>query len=329
MKLPEHPHDPLAPLRELRSPIGTRAIRERVLEQVAVAPLWRQLRTVAAEALVVGVAAIAVLRLSVPSTGSRMGSAHLALSQNAEPRSIMASSEPAPLRESRVVSRAARTSLAAHASEGPVTIFGAIAPRLPNAIEPAAYTPLKASMQPLRSLCTWDNSSAAPKASWFAAVSGGAMFSELRILAERGEVGLEDGWKTMALSYTNANGAADIHGVLLHHPGLTTPFLSKEGAQQYSLLLGANLHVGEFEFRALAGPTYLYASSQNYDPAIGGATAPTTRSGLGVSAEASVLYSLNSSVEAGVTSIASYGASVFNVRQTSGLFASFNYRFGQ
>ena len=330
MKLPEHSQDPFAPLRELRSPAATKAIRERVLERVASVSLWGQLRSVAAEALIVGIAATAILRISASVPHSLTTSEPAVLKPNAVsvPTAIqLAKLEIVSHKASGVSLLSAGISSTDLANE--TLRISSVTSTPPASIEPAVYVPAKISMLALQPMNIPADIHLSFMTSWFASVSGGAMFSELRILAERGEIGFKDGWKTVALAYMNANGAADIRGELLHHPGLTAPFLSKEGEQQFSLLFGANTHVGNFEFRSMVGPSYLYSSSQNYAPASGIATAPAMSAGFGVSAEASVFYSLNSSFQGGITGITSYGSSILNLRQASGLFASFNYCFGQ
>ncbi len=337
MNIPDHLQDPLASLRELRSPVSANAIRERVLERVAAISLWSQLRSVMAEALVVGVvAATVLLNMAGPSAHDVPNSSHLTYRPDLSGQ-IAANFTSSPVVTQTQVPVAA--SRIARASDQALASFAAL--ELPSRnLQPTSsiLQPLSLNLQPSSLILQPSSLILHPSAPemkvaasnhWFACVSGGATFSELRIMAERGELGFQDGWKTIAVSFTNSNGSRDIHDELVHHPGLTAPFLSNESEQQYSLLLGGTTDFGPVEVRALAGPAYLYSSSSYYAPATGADGAPVSAGALGVSAEVSAFYNISREFQAGITGITCYTPQAPNLRRASGLFVSFNYRFGQ
>ncbi|HET6401536.1 MAG TPA: hypothetical protein VFH95_09075 [Candidatus Kapabacteria bacterium] len=328
--------DELGPLRELRSPLSVSAIRERVLERSAQPALWGQLRNILAEFVVVGVACAAVFQLAGPvarhgvplaayQVANPFIATHVSDGTNGSDRangkngvwwkiSIVRSSQPGIAKDIPI-------SLvnAAAPSEAPLILhYSPINPPPSSSfLHPSSFYPSVSFLHP-------SSFSLQPSPVWFASASGGAVFSHLRMMGERGEIGFQDGWKTIAVSYTSGDGSRDLRDEIAHHSGLTAPLVSKEHNQELSLLLGATMPAGPIGLRAMAGPAYLSSSSAYFNPATGTTGAPVSLQGFGATAEVSALYQWNSSFEIGVNGIANYLPRQF----TSGLFASLEYRFG-
>ncbi|HZK75927.1 MAG TPA: hypothetical protein VFD13_03380 [Candidatus Kapabacteria bacterium] len=330
MKFPlsYHPNDELAPLRELRSPLTTSAIRERVLERAAQPALWGQLRNILAECLVVGVAGAALLKMAGPvevhytsqathrSYGTYRSDGTDRTNEVATAHTIGSfNSTTTPPERGNAINSDAHNSVVAR----PVAINNT------TEISPS-FTPHPSSfiLQPSAFILHPSSFILPPSPIWFASASGGAIFSQIRMTGERGKIGFEDGWKTIALSYTSGAGSRDLRDELNHHSGATAPLLSKERDQEFSLLLGATTQAGPIGLRAMAGPAYLSSSSTYYSFFTGTTGAPISLQGFGAAAEISVLYPLNSSFEIAIDATANYLPRHF----TSGLFASLEYRLG-
>ncbi|MFI5202391.1 MAG: hypothetical protein ACHQNE_08385, partial [Candidatus Kapaibacterium sp.] len=331
--------DEFAPLRELRSPLSTSAIRERVLERAAAPALWGQFRNILAEFLVVGVAGAAVFLLAAP--GARQGLlplAYRAANSFVAPHVTDGTNGSDGTNEKNGQSEkisSLRSSQPGIAKDIPIALVNVAAPsEAPPILHSSSFDPQPSSIilrasslrQAQGRLFNPQPSSFSlqPSSVWFVSASGGAIFSQIRMMGERGEIGVQDGWKTIALSYTSGDGSRDLRDEIAHHSGLTAPLLSKEHNQDFSLLFGATVPVGSFELRAMAGPAYFSSSSAYFNPVTGTTAAPVSLQGFGAAAEVSALYQWNSSFEIGVNGIANYLPRQF----TSGLFATLQYRFG-
>ncbi len=335
--------DELGPLRELRSPLSMSAIRERVLERAAapaLAPaLWGQFRNILAEFLVIGVAGAALLKIAGPAVQQDLPHGthpSYATARISEAATRIGANGIGPFdgkKGEREKISIFRSSTPVIAKDIPVALVNAVAPSAAPLIFHSSTTlnlhPSSFKIQTSSFSVRPSSFSVAASPVWFASASSGAIFSRIRILGERGEIGFQDGWKTVALSYMTADGSRDLRDELIHHPGMTAPLLSKEHDQEISLLIGATAQAGPFELRAMAGPAYLSSSSAYFSPLSGTTGAPASFQGapsamLGAAAEISALYAFNSSIDAGIAETANYRSGSL----TDGLFASIEYRFG-
>lgn len=311
--------DELGPLRELRSPLSTSAIRERVLERAAAPPLWGQLKNMLAECLVVGVAGAALLKIAGPMelhyasqtihpsdrthwTAWTNGTNDVARSHSARANRIIPNEAPV---------------YAMALNNSPFVLS-----KSTFRTEPIALRNTVDHLNPI--LDTRYSPSTTISPIWFASASGGAIFSHIRMMGERGELGFEDGWKTVALSYASGDGSRDLRDIIAHHLSSTTPILSKERDQEFSLLFGARAQAGPIELRAMAGPAYLSHSSIYFNLLTGTTGAPVSLQGFGVGTEISACYQSTNSFGIGISCTANYLPRQF----TSAIFATLEYRFG-
>lgn len=318
--------DELAPLRELRSPHSTSAIRERVLERAASSALWGQLKDILAEVLMVGVAGVGVFLIGGPVAEHRSLHGTPESYETYQADRTDRSNQMATLSGANAVGVFHHKAHRAKAGAFPASNLAIKPIPLSNhTLIPQTFPSLPSLFLHPSSFIRHPSSLSLPSSPiWFASVSGGAIFSRLRILGERGEIGFEDGWKTIAFSYMSGDGSRDLRDAIAHHSGSTAILLSRERNQEFSMLLGAAVQAGPFELRAMAGPAYLSSSSVYFNPATGTTAAPVSLQGFGVAAEASAIYQLNSSFEIAINGTANYLPRQF----TSGLFASLEYRFG-
>ncbi len=347
--------DGLSPLRELRSPFSTGAIRARVLARTATKSLPLQLKVVLAEALVVGVAGVSVLNIAGPVPGVRDLGTEFRVpvsgvrTTDLEPQtsvlgprisgSIQRDSGLQTTVISSFVHRNARDERSSAGTYSNEHASGRL-----KAMDPGYYPVEVAFVQPvaIKSIAMPTPLHTAPydlpqgelrsdgleiepsEATWFTSVCGGAVFSQTRMMGERAEIGIEQGWKTLAIAYATSEDSRDVKDELLHHPGLTAPLLSRAGNQEFSILFGACTKAGPLEFRAMAGPAYLFASSAYYNYATGTTGTPAVLRGIGGAAEAAVFYHLNTFVDGGLMGTANYVSHQF----TAGLYGSLDIHFG-
>jgi hypothetical protein len=156
---------------------------------------------------------------------------------------------------------------------------------------------------------------------WYATASSGAFFSHLRILAESAEIGLNNGWECLGLSFTNASGNRDLHDVLAHHSSESS-VLFGESDQTLALLFGANYLMGPVAFKGELGPAYIISSSKFIDPITAAFGPNNVNDKIGMAAEISAFYNVSDFFQAGVTTISSYRTGQF----TSGIMISVNLR---
>jgi hypothetical protein len=160
-----------------------------------------------------------------------------------------------------------------------------------------------------------------PTPSWYATASSGAVFSHLRLLGEGAEIGIENGWESLGIAFTNASGNRDWHDVLTHHADASS-LLFSESDQTIALLLGANYSIGPVALKGELGPAYIISSSKFIDP-VTEALGPSNVNGrIGAAAEISAFYNFSDFFQAGVTNITSYRTGQF----TSGVLVSANIR---
>ncbi len=155
----------------------------------------------------------------------------------------------------------------------------------------------------------------------YATASSGAIFSHLRILGESAEIGVNNGWESAGIAFTNASGKRDLPDVIAHHASATS-LLFSESDQTIALLFGANYSIGPVAMKGELGPAYIISSSKFIDPVTEVLGSSNVNNRIGMAAEISALYSVSDFFQAGVTSISSYRTGQF----TSGLLISVSIR---
>jgi len=326
MKFPfsEYLVDELGPLRELRSPFSTSAIRGHMLERMASASLWGQWRNILAEFLVASVAGLAVLNMAGPVElhyAIRPIEVHRTAWKNGTVKmtEIEKSYNMRANRTNRVANHTVldEKPLYSIKLDESVPIFSGFTLRT----ESIGLTRANDYFYPLQNIRYQ-----APNiysSLWFASASGGMIFSQIRMMGEHAEIGFRDEWKTIALSYSRGDGTRDLRDEIAHHPGSTVPILSKESAREFSILMGAAFQEGPLELRAMAGPVFHSSSYAYYTISTGVTSTPSSLQSFGAAAEISALYPMNSSFGIGIACTANYQSRQF----TGGLFASIEYQF--
>jgi hypothetical protein len=315
------------PLRELRSPISMETIKSVVFNRApAKFSLWNQLWSHVAEFLALGIVTAVAVNFSVfqgSGTNLRLipSAKHFADGTNAD-----FFADPASKTEPR--------SNSAH----PLTIHTIDTIAAPSIIRPPETmtsiflitgfrnedaTPIipkgmvgNSILQPsLSSL------SSTPGITWFSTLSSGAVFSHLRILGEEAEIGMDNGWESFGLAFTNASGNRDKHEILAYHSNESSVLFS-ESDQTLALFFGANYSIGPVAFKGELGPAYIISSSKFYDPITEVLGSNNVNDRMGMAAEISAFYHVSDFFQAGVTSISSYRTGQF----TSGILVSVNLR---
>jgi hypothetical protein len=307
------------PLRSLNSPLSVERIRAVVAERVAAVSFWTSLRGLIFEWIALGTLALCVSSLSTRSVRVAAGPAsnHAGLvshGASAEPARTVVQS--ATLASRRALATASTPRLfaivalpatlpageveapslpAIHSAEGRITPVATIADVSPK-LDPAAGL-RSATFRP-------DDKT---HVSLFARMDAGFLFQDFRMTSEGAQIGLTDGWKTIAIEARIANSRRDLHDLLLHHSS-NEPLRWSETEQQIGLQLGIEQHFGSVSARATMGPGYWISNMTLVDP-ISGSQSATSLQRFGVTAEASIAYSITQAFQAGVTGIASYHGS--------------------
>jgi hypothetical protein len=319
--------DRFGPLRELRSPVTTDSIKIIVLDRMASGySIWSQLRGLIGEFLAVGVVAAIVINFS----GFRP--AETTSNVNAEIGKVIAASNLG-LPDASVSHFAGVRSIHSHLSilNLPGSLAGSSAPLLDSdaKIFPVSNFRVANEIPAVNGneAYAYQLQTEPPIAvqesgiEWFSTLSSGAVFSHIRMLSEDAEVGIQNGWKSVGISLSNANGNRDMHDVLEHHASASS-LLFSENDQTIALLLGASFSLGPVTGKAELGPAYLFSSITYVDPATMALGPSATASRLRATAKVSVFYNISDFFQAGVTGISSYQTGQY----TNGVFISISIK---
>jgi hypothetical protein len=319
---PEHPSedDLFGPLRELRSPLSMEKIKTLVFHHAAGQfSIWNHHWTIAAGIFAVGAIAGVVYHFSgnVPTrehsiTQASIGSEHIFRSPIMErspskvpdntwfdPRDIprtpaSQNTDPSVIKN---ILYAEGRSLRMESS-----VIKSLDVQIKNPIPSSSFISPEPSML-------------------YASVSSGAIFSHLRIVGEEAEIGINSGWESIGIAFTNASGNRDWHDVLAHRSSPSS-LLYSESDQTIALFVGANYSIGPVAVKTELGPAYLFTSSKFIDPVTEALGSSSVNNKIGMAAEISAFYHVSDFFQAGVTSIASYRIGQF----TSGILVSVTIR---
>ncbi|MDP4200125.1 MAG: hypothetical protein Q8922_12180 [Bacteroidota bacterium] len=310
----EEGFDYIQPLRALHSPLGVERIREFVLDRASTASFWFTIRAafrgLFAEWVALGTIAICMVSAGIaPSTGSYpasnptgrvpTGVAHASRGIPMVPMSCPVGGI-APTRKPRFVAVANQPTLI-----GEATIAAMTLPEESDSIIAAPPSEPACTKSPTcAALSSKINYREMPSTSLFARFDGGFLFKEFHMTTEGAELGMIDGWKMFAIEARLGTGHRDNRDSALHHLADGSVRLS-ETELQFGIQAGATTQLGNFVLSAMLGPSYWVTTSIILDPtAHTQSTIQSRRAGL--SAEASIAYSLTTSLQAGVASLTSY-----------------------
>lgn len=304
--------DPFLPLRGLNSPLSVERIRAVVAERVAAVSFWTSHRGLLFEWIALGTLALCVSSLSTPSVGP--ASNHVVLASRSAPRGALVEPTRTVIQPATFVSRGMRATASRprHSATAAPPAGGIEVPSLPvlhhaeGRISQVATTQaVSRTLDPAVGLCsTAFRPDDETHVSLFARMDAGFLFQDFRMTSEGAQIGLTDGWRTIALEARIANSRRDLQDILLHHPSNGLVRWS-EAQQQFGLQAGVEQHFGSVSARATMGPGYWVSNMTLVDP-ISGSQSTTSLQRFGVSAEAAIAYSITPAFQAGVTGIASY-----------------------
>jgi hypothetical protein len=321
--------DLLGPLRELRSPVSTEAIKSYVLGRTtANFTLWSQLKSLIGEFLAIGV--LTAISLNVSGFRNSDLSGIVTTVADVHTESIVTNSVNAAGTDHYLHSPSLRTR-SAHYNILPSVSSSKI--RTPEIADPITITnaPISGSalvthppstptqnnyLQPLPPYNTPSTSM-----EWFSTFSTGAVFSRIRMLGENAEIGIQSGWESIGLSFSNASGERDWHDIQNHHSAASS-LLFNENDQAIALMAGANFPVGPLACSAELGPAFLFSSASYLDPATLTLTPGNSTSRFGIAAELSAFYTINGSLKAGITGLSTVQSGQF----ISGILISIDIR---
>ena len=315
------------PLRELRSPLSMEKLKTLVFHPAAGSfSAWSYLWSVAGGILAVGAVAGILYRFS----GNEQSANHSARpetsigSEQIVAPSILERSYSAELSYANIPNETSHVQRAISQFRTSGNANAPVIERLSYA-EPRALPPFNSVPKNIigqnQNILPTSNFVLHPSPSWYATASSGAVFSHLRLLGEAAEIGVENGWESIGIAFTNASGNRDWHDVLVHRSS-TSSLLFNESDQTVALLLGGNYSIGPVALKGELGPAYIISSSKFIDP-VTEALGPTTVNGrIGAAAEISAFYNFSDFFQAGVTTITSYRTGQF----TSGVLVSVNIR---
>ncbi len=304
--------DPFLPLRGLNSPLSVERIRAVVAERVAAVSFWTSHRGLLFEWIALGTLALCVSSLSTPSVGP--ASNHVVLAS----RSALVEPARTVIQPATFVSRGMRATASTPRLFATVVVPAALpavgveVPSLPvlhsaeGRISQVATIPdvsrkLDLAIGLRSTAVRPDDETQVPL---FVRMDAGFLFQDFRMTSEGAQIGLTDGWRTIALEARIANSRRDLQDLLLHHPSSGLVRWS-ETEQQFGLQAGIEQHFGSISARATMGPGYWVSNMTLVDP-ISGSQSTTSLQRFGVSAEAAIAYSITPAFQAGVTGIASY-----------------------
>ncbi len=319
---PEHPSedDLFGPLRELRSPLSMEKIKTLVFHHAAGQfSVWNHLWTVATGIFAVGAIAGVAYHFSGNEPAGRRGVAQASIGSEHVFRSplVEKSSSKVPNETSFDASDIPQTPASKNIEPPAIKNIQYAEARSLSIESPAIKNAEVQIENPILS------SSFIPTepSMLYASVSSGAVFSHLRILGESAEIGMDNGWESIGIAFTNATGNRDWHDVLAHRSS-TSSLLYSESDQTLALLIGANYSIGPVAVKAELGPAYIFSSSKFIDPVTEGLGSSNVNNKIGMAAEISALYHVSDFFQAGVTGISSYRIGQF----TSGILVSVNIR---
>ncbi len=320
--------DLLDPLRELRSPLSTEAIKSYVLgHATANFTLWSQIRSLIGEFLAIGV--LTAISLNVSGFRSNDLNRNISTFGGEHTESIATSSGNGMradhyLRDASIRTRPAHYNILPSVSSSgiktpdntDITTILTPAPKLGHAaltyhasMRDNYREPLQTYQTPLSGM------------EWFSTFSTGADFSHIRMLGENAEIGIQGGWESIGLSFSNASGEREWHDIQAHHSAASS-LLFNENDQAIALLAGANFSVGPLVCRAELGPAYLFSSTIYLNPATLTLSPSSSTSRIGIAAQVSEFYPINGSLEAGFTEASSVRSGQF----ISGILISIDIR---
>src|SRR5581483_5295869 len=309
--------DLFRPLQELRSPLTTEALRAHTAARIGSLSVFQQFRWLIAEFLLLGAIAAMFVNLSAPiSTATFRPKA--AIKELTQPERISYVHEMNPIREQRSHSNANIIYFPAP------TEHHALTPALQSidVATAAVPAPMWGSQIPeLHSIVSATADSRTP--TWTIAGLGGALFEDLRIPSGGGELAFRTGWQVAALSFQAGDASRGLKDLIARDPNGTVPTLFGEHTQRISFLFGAASQVGPFTLQTMVGPSYRVSSLRYFTPATGKTSAPVAIQGLGIAAQADILYPMSGPVSIGLTGMLRYGER----QMTSGLSATLEYTF--
>ncbi len=309
------------PLRELRSPISIASIKSIVFDRAGNFSLWSQFRGLLGEFLALGILAAVAVNFSgfrspvvsgrsLPTVSKSIGES-IGNKSSSENYTIIQSPH---FPETHTLASAATPS-----NILPSNSTGCMVPVIPARAEEREPITLQANAKNIHLSTAFSNPPTSPDVKWYSTVSGGAIFSHLRMVGEYAEIGIESGWNTFAIALTNASGSRDRHDILIHR-STASSLLFSESDQTLTLMVGANYPIGPLSCKAAMGPAYLFSSSKFIDSVTGVTGSSSVHNRLGIAAELSAFYPVSDFFQAGVTGISSYGNNQF----TGGILLSIN-----
>ncbi len=317
--------DLFGPLRDLRSPFSPEVIKALVLEQSrSGVSLWMQLRGLLAEFFAFGI----VAAFAVNFTGLARDTSEPIISRSG----LLPVSAASPIQQSLSLPTpvlqylpAYSVSSSSHAASLSPSLTSNLTPKDPHPFD----VPLSIMLHPgirnsnalylLPKFNSIDNEmqpsisdqTILQNSEWFSTVSGGAIFSHLRMVGERAEIGMRlNGWESIGVSFINTNGSRDWHDVLAHH-STASSLLFSENDESVALMLGGDFSVGAVSGKLEVGPAFLISTGSDVNPATLTLGSEGTTQRFGAEAAVSAYYNLNGFVKAGITGISTWETGQF------------------
>jgi hypothetical protein len=306
--------DLFSPLRDLRSPVSMEKLKTIVFDRASINfSLWSQIRGLLGEFLALGVLSATIINFS----GFR---APGLVERGNNTSTVTSSSElSVPTVNSILSPKTSFNHSNTHDPLAPRSLTDKIVSESTDQVMP--ITPLRmeniASVIPrnneiknyLQTSSSDQNTSESTE--WYSTVSGGAVFSHIRMMGENAEIGIQRGWESIGLSVSNANGNRDMHDVLAHH-STESSLVFSENDQAIALMAGANFSVGSFAGKIEAGPAYLFSSTTNVDPATMALGQVNSSRRIGMVTEVSAFYNVSGFLQTGLSCVTTFQAGQFS-----------------